>query len=102
MSDALKFPPVLDACCGSRMFWFDHNDARATFVDKRREQHMLPDVSSKGGRRELIIDPDYLADFTELPLNGARMKSLFLKFYHLPKTSLFSGTKAESNKKRTG
>ena len=58
---------VLDACCGSRMFWFDRQDARAVFVDKRRERHTLPDVSSKGGSRELVIDPDYQADFTALP-----------------------------------
>jgi len=55
---ATDFPPVLDACCGSRMFWFDRKDARATFVDKRRERHTLPDISSKGGSRELVIDPD--------------------------------------------
>lgn len=30
---------VLDVCCGSRMFWFDRQDLRAVFVDKRREQH---------------------------------------------------------------
>ena len=50
-TDLLGFPPVLDACCGSRMFWFDRKDNRATFVDKRRERHTLPDVSSKGGSR---------------------------------------------------
>jgi len=60
-------PPVLDACCGSRMFWFDHSDRRAIFVDKRRERHTLPDVSSTGGSRELVIDPDVQADFTMLP-----------------------------------
>lgn len=37
------------------------------FVDKRRERHTLPDVSSKGGSRELVIDPDHQADFTDLP-----------------------------------
>ena len=31
------FPPVLDACCGGRHFWFDKKDGRALFVDKRRE-----------------------------------------------------------------
>jgi len=66
MSNA-TLPPVLDACCGSRMFWFDRKDDRATFVDKRRERHTLPDISSKGGSRELVIDPDHLADFTDLP-----------------------------------
>ena len=61
------FPPVLDACCGSRMFWFDRKDSRAVFVDKRQERHTLPDVSSAGGARELVIDPDHVADFTALP-----------------------------------
>jgi SAM-dependent methyltransferase len=58
---------VLDACCGSRMFWFDRADARAVFVDKRRETHELPDISSAGGSRSLIIEPDMQADFTDLP-----------------------------------
>lgn len=58
---------VLDACCGSRMFWFDRSDERAVFVDKRRETHSLPDISSKGGSRSLVIDPDIKADFTALP-----------------------------------
>jgi len=60
-------PPVLDACCGSRMFWFDKKDPRAVFTDKRRETHTLPDSSSKGGSRELVVDPDIMADFTCLP-----------------------------------
>lgn len=58
---------VLDACCGSRMFWFDRKDERAVFVDKRKERHTLPDKSSKGGSRELIINPDIQGDFTALP-----------------------------------
>lgn len=58
---------VLDACCGSRMFWFDRKDPRALFVDKRREIHTLKDKSSAGGSRQLVIDPDMVADFTDLP-----------------------------------
>jgi len=49
------------------MFWFNKTDQRAVFVDKRMERHSLKDKSSKGGSRELVIDPDYLADFTSLP-----------------------------------
>jgi len=67
----LASPPgsvsILDACCGSRMFWFDRKNPRALFVDKRRESHTLPDKSSKGGSRELIVDPDLQADFRALP-----------------------------------
>jgi len=28
--------PILDACCGSRMFWFNQKDPRVLFVDNRR------------------------------------------------------------------
>lgn len=62
--------PVLDVCCGSRMFWFNKNDKRAVFVDNRRESHTLPDVSSAGGSRQLVIDPDHVADFTALPFDA--------------------------------
>jgi SAM-dependent methyltransferase len=61
---------VLDVCCGSKMFWFDSNDGRAIFVDKRRETHSLKDRSSKGGRRKLVINPDIVADFTALPFES--------------------------------
>lgn len=63
----VPLPPVLDACCGSRMFWFDKQDPRGLFVDKRREAHTLPDISSKGGSRQLVVDPDIQCDFTALP-----------------------------------
>jgi len=59
--------PVLDACCGSRMFWFDKSDGRATFVDKRRETHVLTDNTRTPGSRVLTVDPDCQADFTALP-----------------------------------
>jgi SAM-dependent methyltransferase len=52
------------------MFWFDKEDERAAFVDRRRERHTLKDSSSKGGSRELVVDPDYQADFTALPFES--------------------------------
>lgn len=63
---------VLDVCCGSKMFWFDPNDTRAIFVDRRRETHTLKDSSSTGGSRQLVIDPDIVADFTALPFEAER------------------------------
>lgn len=57
-------PPVLDACCGPRMFWFNRKDERALFVDKRRE-HAIADTRER--RREIVVDPDILADFNALP-----------------------------------
>jgi len=52
---------VLDACCGSRMFWFDKNNQQVMFVDKRSESHTLCDG------RALEVKPDVVADFTSLP-----------------------------------
>lgn len=53
--------PILDACCGSRMFWFDHDDPRAVFCDNRRVEETLCDG------RVLRIEPDVLCDFKALP-----------------------------------
>ena len=61
-------PPVLDACCGSRMFWFNKADPRALFVDKRRETL----IDSTGKKPvEIVVDPDLMADFTALPFDDA-------------------------------
>lgn len=35
--------PVLDACCGSRMFWFDRQNPDVVFMDRREESHTLCD-----------------------------------------------------------
>ena len=60
-----NLPPVLDACCGSRAFWFDKKDRRALFVDIRRETIEQP--RADGPRSPVVVDPDELADFTRLP-----------------------------------
>lgn len=57
-------PPVLDVCCGSRMFWFDKADGRALFLDKRRE---ICQIDTKRGRSEIVVDPDVVSDFQQLP-----------------------------------
>jgi len=63
-TDNATLPPVLDACCGSRAMWFDRADSRAIYVDRRSETvtEILP-----GRNQEVVIAPDQLADFTDLP-----------------------------------
>ena len=61
---------ILDACCGSKMFWFNKSDERAVFSDNRIEQHVLKDRSNKIGYRLLVVNPDVKADFTALPYKG--------------------------------
>lgn len=55
---------ILDACCGSRMFWFDKYNPLALFVDKRSETLTAKD---RGKTRIIEIKPDVIADFTNLP-----------------------------------
>lgn len=75
-----ELPPVLDACCGSRMFWFNRTDERACFIDKRSETHSLPDISSKGGSRILEVKPDIIADFAAMPfMDGSFAMVVFMK-----------------------
>ena len=58
---------ILDACCSKRAFWFDKNDDRVVYMDKRNEIITRPDISSTGGKRVLEIKPDVQADFSNLP-----------------------------------
>jgi SAM-dependent methyltransferase len=62
-----SLPPVLDACCGGRMMWFDPKDPRCLFVDKRCESFSVDKRSD-----ELFhVNPDMVADFTSLPFPDA-------------------------------
>lgn len=52
---------ILDACCGSKMMWFDKDHKNVTYADKRTEKHILCDG------RTLEIKPDIEMDFTSMP-----------------------------------
>lgn len=78
-----SLPPILDACCGSRMFWFDRDNPAAIFVDNRRESHELTDSSSAGGSRTLVVDPDIKADFTNLPFRDGQFAMVVFDPPHL-------------------
>ena len=59
---------ILDACCGSRMFWFDKKNPNVLFCDVRSEQHRLCDG------RILEIKPDMEVDFREMPFKDGEFK----------------------------
>ena len=60
-----KYPPVLDACCGTRAFWFDKYDNRGLFLDNRNGEYPIkPDKSHPA--RNLIVCPDIIGDFTDM------------------------------------
>jgi len=61
---------ILDACCGSRMFWFDKRNPMAVFMDKRSETLTAKDSSCKSGIRTIEVAPDIVADFTDMPFKS--------------------------------
>lgn len=52
---------ILDACCGSRMFWFNKQEPHTTYMDIRFEEYELCDG------RELVIHPDIVSDCRRTP-----------------------------------
>lgn len=51
---------ILDACCGSRMFWFDRKNPKVVFMDNRTVKQTLCDG------RKLEIKPDVVGDFRHI------------------------------------
>lgn len=62
-------PPVLDPCCGTRMWWFDKHNPLAVYGDVRRETVIVTDRShgKSDGTRTLNVDPDVQMDFRAIP-----------------------------------
>ena len=52
---------ILDACCGSKMFWFDKENKDTVFMDNREFEDALCDG------RSLKVSPDIVADFRKIP-----------------------------------
>ncbi len=68
---------ILDACCGSRMFWFDKENPDVEFVDNRCIHREVIWKSGDGKSvRYCDVNPTTLADFTDLPFEDNT-------FYHV-------------------
>lgn len=70
---------ILDACCGSKMFWFDKENPNVVFADIRQEEHTLCDG------RKLEITPDVVMDFTDMPFPDNSFKLVVFDPPHLRK-----------------
>lgn len=62
--------PVLDVCCGGKMFYFDKTNENVLFCDKRKIKTHLCD------NRKFEVNPDIVCDFTDLPFKNET-------FYHV-------------------
>lgn len=70
---------ILDACCGSRMFWFDKENPDVIYQDIRSEEHILCDG------RKLEVKPDVVADFRDMPYPDGSFKLVVFDPPHLAK-----------------
>jgi hypothetical protein len=61
---------ILDVCCGSRSMWFDKNDNRVVFHDKRNSEYKLKKNSYHHYERTLVVKPDIVGDFTMLSIES--------------------------------
>ena len=70
MPSLLSGKTILDACCGSKMFWFDKSNLSVLFADIRNDTYK----SSNGTTTE--IKPDLQMDFRNMPFKDNT-------FYHV-------------------
>ncbi len=71
---------ILDACCGGKMFHFDKNNPHVLFADIRKVRTTFKD---RGKTRELIINPDVIHDFTNMPYQDESFKVVIFDPPHL-------------------
>jgi hypothetical protein len=68
---------ILDACCGSKMFWFNREQPDTVFMDNRRLETTLCDG------RILRVAPDIIGDFRNIPFPDASFKLVVFDPPHL-------------------
>ncbi|MDB5053126.1 MAG: methyltransferase [Bacilli bacterium] len=74
-----KTERILDACCGSRMFWFDKRNDDVLYMDNRQ----LSDTLCDG--RKLEVNPDVVADFRNIPFEDSSFYLVVFDPPHLTK-----------------
>lgn len=69
---------ILDPCCGSRMFYFDHDDPRVLFCDIRDgvEEELCDG-------RTFEVKPDEVVDVTDMPFRSGQFRLVILDPPHL-------------------
>jgi ubiquinone/menaquinone biosynthesis C-methylase UbiE len=57
----VRMKSIIDVCCGSKMFWYNRNHPEAVYMDIRQLEDTLCDG------RKLIVKPDIVGDFKDIP-----------------------------------
>ena len=69
--------PIIDVCCGGKIFWFDKQNPNVEFCDIRKIETTLCDG------RAFAVKPDTVADFTALPFPNDTYKLVVFDPPHL-------------------
>ena len=85
---------VLDVCCGAKGMWFDKNDNRALYLDKRCETHSNEYPS---GKKEMVIAPDIIGDFTNIQQPDESFWHIVFDPPHIKRNKLGEITKRYGN-----
>lgn len=72
--------PIIDVCCGSKMFWFDKNNPNVEFCDIREF-----DKKQLYKERMIEVKPDTVCDFTDLPFEDNSFKLVVFDPPHILK-----------------
>lgn len=73
--------PILDACCGGKMFYFDKSDPRVLFLDIRKIETTLCDG------RKFEVSPDMIGDFTKMGFPDESFRMVVFDPPHLLKNA---------------
>lgn len=68
--------PIIDVCCGSKMFWFNKNNPNVEFCDKR----VVP-YHEYYPKNYLEVNPNTICDFRNLPFED---ESFYLVVFDPP------------------
>ncbi len=78
---------ILDACCGSKMFWFDKNNPSTIYFDNREvDRHEFYPG------QYIEIKPEIVGDFTDLPFESNSFSLVVFDPPHLMKIGTNSWT----------
>ena len=85
MTNQITHRPIIDVCCGTKMMWFNRENKKVVFGDRRSEKITVTDRSNgrKDGTRTLIIDPDIMMDFRNIPYPDGSFKLVAFDPPHL-------------------
>ena len=69
--------PILDACCGSQMFYFDKSNENVITMDNRSFETILCDG------RKLVVSPKVIGDFRSIPFENETFSGVVFDPPHL-------------------